>query len=318
MSIDLTKFAVMNPNFSIIEEKENDNISVFTLDPLEKGYGHTIGNSLRRVLLTSIPGSAVSFIKIEGISHQFDTLKGMKEDILHFILNIKKLNLRSIGSEEGTMNLRIKGPKKVYASDIKETGSFEIINKDLYLCELTDDVELDVEFYVETGMGYKIADPKSAETVDMIPVDALFSPIVKVSYKVEPTRVGRRTDYDKVLLRIETNGVISPKQALEQATKILLKQFEQVLNPTVVQEQAQNEDKQSKKMKQLLSLTVEELDFPTRISNALIKAGYNTVEDLVNAKREELYKVRNLGEKSIAIIAKALKDKGLELFKGSN
>ncbi|MFC1711329.1 DNA-directed RNA polymerase subunit alpha [Patescibacteria group bacterium] len=300
---------MIKPSFKtkILEDKSN--YSKFVMEPLEQGYGRTLGNSLRRSLLSNIGGAAITKVKIEGVRHQFSTLKGMKEDIVELILNLKQVVVIYKGEEEVKLSLKVKGPKEVKAGDIKAPAEVKIINKKLKLAHLTDSkTNLNVDIWVACGYGYSPAEERKTNTLGIIPVDASFSPIIKVNYKVEATRVGRRTDFDRLILEMWTNGAIKPKKSLEESAKILTSYFKQIYKP--VYEKAEEEEVKVEE-NESLKLTVEELNLPTRIANALRRGGYPTVESLSKIKKEELNKVKNLGIKSIEIIQKKLLDKGV-------
>ncbi|HSW89769.1 MAG TPA: DNA-directed RNA polymerase subunit alpha [Patescibacteria group bacterium] len=302
------------PTFALTVEDEKENYSKIIFEPLERGYGQTIGNALRRVLLSSLPGSAITQVKIEGVSHQFSTLAGMSEDIVEFVLNTKQIRVFSETNEPTTLTLETKGEGQVTAGDITTPAGVRIVNPDLVLATLAPKAKLSVEFKTEYGMGYQMADERKSDTIGVIPVDALFSPIEKVSFKVESTRVGRRTDFDKLIMEVWTNGTVDGKTAVEEAAKILVAQFTQVFNPVVASDDTVIPVVAGySKQDETLKLTVEELDLPTRIANALRKGGYKTVGDLVSNKKAEIAKVKNLGGKSIELVEEALSKKGLAL-----
>lgn len=307
---DLTKYPSFNPSFQVAEEG-NDSQAQIVIEPLEQGYGHTLGNALRRVLLTSLPGLAITSVRVDGVDHQYTTLDGLQEDILELILNLRQIRVMSNGVESGSLRLNVKGEKEVTAADVEADGGLEVVNKDLHLATLAKGKSLQVEMTVEAGMGYVLASERKSSTIGEIPVDSLFSPVVKASYKVEATRVGRKTDYDKLILDVQTDGTIKPLEAVQQAAQILTRQFSQVVSPTapVVQEEV----KMSPEEAEVLRLTVEELDLPTRIANALRKGGFKTVGDLVGAPKTTIAKVKNLGEKSVDVINEALGKKGVQL-----
>lgn len=301
------------PIFQIKTEKQTKNEGIFVLEPLEQGYGQTIGNTLRRVLLTSLPGAAVTFVKIGGVRHQFTTIPGLKEDVVELILNIKKLRIRYDGDKPIKISLSATGPGEVKAQDIKTPANVEIVNKDLVFGTLADKKsKLQVEMTVEKGFGYSPFEERKSETLGVIPVDAIFSPVLRVNYKVEATRVGRMTNFDKLILEVLTDGTISPLEAVKESTKIIISYFEQIVEP--------KKPKVEKKEKirispEVLKLMVEELSLPTRIVNALEKAGFRTVEDLISSSRNEIAKVKNLGAKSMKIIEAALSEKGVDFSK---
>lgn len=297
------------PIFQIKTERETREEGVFILEPLEQGYGNTLGNPLRRVLLSSLPGAAVTFVKIAGVRHQFATIPGLKEDATELILNIKQLRIKYEGEKPVTIQLDASGPGEVKAGQIKTPTGVEIINKDLVLGNLADKKsKLSVEMTVERGYGYSPFEDRKSDTVGVIPIDAIFSPVIRVNQKIEATRVGRMTNFDKLILEIYTDGTITPSEALKQATKILLAYFEQIINPKKIE--TPKETKVSLP-NEIMKLTIEELTLPTRIINALDKAGYKTVENLISSDSKELAKIKNLGAKSLKIIAAALKEKGV-------
>ncbi len=301
----------MDPIFEIKTDKQEGNKGTFILTPLQGGYGHTLGVALRRVMLTSLPGTAVTSVTINGVKHQFTTLTGMKEDILEFILNLKKVRFSQTGQGVVKATLVASKPGEVKASDIKTSSSLKVVNPDLVLANLAKGAKLDVEMEVSNGVGYSPADERVKESVGVIPVDAIFSPVVRVNYKVEETRVGRVTNYDQLVLEVTTDGTISPLSALTEAAKILVSYFSQIVTP-----QAVVKEEKAVKVEDGLGntgkLSVEEIGLPTRVSNALVNAGYENVSKLVAADRADLAKVRNLGEKSFKIIKVALAEKGVE------
>ncbi len=300
-----------DPMFEIKEEKKEANYGKFAILPLEQGYGLTMGNSLRRVLLTSLPGIAVTSVKIGGVKHQFSTLTGMKEDIVEFVLNIKKVRFSGNADKVVKATLEVTKPGEFKAGDIKVGGGIEVVNKDLVLGTLNKGTKFSADLTIEKGVGYSPAEDRSVDSIGLIPVDASFSPVKRVSYKIEETRVGRLTNYDKLVLEIWTDGTVSPKDALIDSAKTLLSYFSQVVSPKKV-EKAKEEVKNDLGLTGKLS--VEEIGLPTRVANALIKAGFETVDQLAFAKKQDLVKVRNLGEKSLKIIAAALGTKGIEFL----
>lgn len=301
------------PTFAMKVDAQKQGFATLEFEPLERGYGQTLGNALRRVLLSSLPGAAITRVKIDGINHQFTTLEGMSEDIVEFILNVKQIRVASESEEAVTMTLNVKGPKEVTAGMIEAETGLTVVNPDLVLATLSAKSSLNVEFTVEQGMGYSLAEERKGGAIGVIPVDALFSPIEKVSFRVEATRVGRRTDFDKLLLDVWTNGTVSAKEAVETAAKILVAQFTQIFNPVAVVADDTVALPTYSKQDEVMRLTVEELDLPTRIANALRKGGYKTVADLVSAKKADISKVKNLGGKSIEIVEEAVGKKGLSL-----
>lgn len=300
---------MIEPLFQIKKEKETKDFGQFVIEPLESGFGHTLGNALRRVLLSAIPGAAITQIKIAGVKHKFSTLEGLREDIIEFILSFKQVKVGYEGEKPAKLTLDKTGPGEIKAGDIETPAKVEITNKDLVIGSLANKKSrLKVDMLVETGYGYSPAEERMTEKLGEIPIDAIFSPVCQVSYRVEATRVGRRTDLDRLVLEITTDGSLKPSKALEQAAQILVGYFHQIVEP---KKMPKKKKKKSELPDLTLRLTVEELDLPTRIANALRKGGYGTVGNLVEAKENELVKVKNLGEKSIKIIKAALAQKGV-------
>jgi len=303
------------PIFQIKKKKQTADYGQFVIEPLEQGYGDTLGNALRRVLLSSIPGAAVTQVKIAGVKHQFTTLEGLKEDIIELILNLKELQLAYQGKKPIKLTLEVEGARQIKAGEIKTPSEVKIINQDHVLANLAGKKSrLKMDLIVEAGLGYSPAEERKTDKLGVIPLDASFSPIRRVSYKVESTRVGRRTDLDRLILEITTNGAIKPSQALKTAAETLLVYFKQIISPKKAVKVEKK--KESLFLKGLSDLTVEELELPTRIANALRKGGYGTLADLMAASRPDLGKVKNLGEKSIKVVEAALGKKGVNL-KGS-
>jgi DNA-directed RNA polymerase subunit alpha len=289
------------------------------IEPLEKGYGHTLGVGLRRVLLSSIEGAAVNKVYIDSVQHQFSTLEGMSQDVTEFVLNLKQLNFRIDGDEEEVVvKVDLQGPATVTGKDVILPSNVYLANPDQELAVLADKKsQLRAEITIGKGMGYDPAADRPSTTLGEIPVDAAYSPVRKVAYKIEATRVGRRTDYDKLIMDVSTNGTIDPQEALEQASRILVGYYQQVFDPIVVDlpKEVTLEDRIEDES---LRLTVEELDLPTRIANALRKGGYETVRDLTKAPKDEVAKVKNLGGKSVDSVAVALEQKGLSFADSQN
>lgn len=306
---------MLQPTFTITAQDERADYARLILEPLETGYGQTLGVGLRRVLLSSIEGAAVTNVRIKGIQHQFTTLAGMKEDIVEFILNLKQLNFHLEDEEEVVVSLSANGPGVVTAKEIILPPTVTLANPELLLADLADGKSgLEAQITISKGRGYSPALDRPTTALGEIPVDASFSPVVRVAYKVEATRVGRRTDYDRLIMDVWTDGTIAPAEALEKAATIMVSHFKQVIEPVTV-ELPQEVTLEDRMENEVLRLTVEELDLPTRIANALRKGGYKTVRDLTEASRDEIAKVKNLGEKSVGTVADALGQKGL-VFKG--
>lgn len=299
---------MLTPTFKVTAEKESADSATFIIEPLEQGYGHTLGNALRRALLDSLSGAAITEVKIKGIRHQFSTLKGMSEDIVEFILNLKRLRLKYEGDEPQTLKLTAQGPGEIKVSQIKTPPTVTIFNKQHVLGTLADKkASIEAELKVERGIGYSAAEERKTSQIGVIPVDATFTPVLRVSYSVEATRVGGRTDLDRLILEVTTDGTLKPRQALEQTAKLLGSYFKQIHEPKVIKEK--KKEIEDVTTQEVYKLTVEELDLPTRIANALRKGGYKNVFDLSRASKDEIAKVKNLGDKSVQLIEKALKKK---------
>ena len=303
------------PIFEILEEKKSltvqagKNYSNIVITPLEQGYGFTLGNALRRVLLTSLFGAAITSVKISGVNHQFTSLSGMKEDVVEFCLNLKKVRIAYQGDKPVNANLKVTTAGEVKAGDIKFPTGVKISNPELVLAVLNKGAKLDADIIIESGSGYNPADTRVSTEMGMIPLDASFSPIVRVNYKVEETRVGRLTNYDKLTLEVWTDGTIGAKEAVQKAASVLVDYFNQIVTPKKTE--VKKEELVVNDLGLVGRLSVEEIGLPTRVANALAKAGFETVDALVRADKNELVKVRNLGEKSLKIISAALGEKGV-------
>jgi DNA-directed RNA polymerase subunit alpha len=305
---------MINASFKIEALEEEKDYGKFVFEPLQQGFGHTVGNALRRTLLSSLRGAAVEKIRIDGVKHPFSTIEGVTEDMVQILLNIKQLNVQydpeDEDEEKPVMEFSVKGPGKFTAKDIEAPSGVKVINKDLEIATLADKkTELKGEMTVGTGTGYSAAEERETESIGEISVDATYAPVVRVNYKVEATRVGRRTDLDKLIMEVWTNGSIKPKAAIEQAAQILEGFFKQVYEP--VFEEKEEEKEERPENYETLALTVEELNLPTRIVNALRRGGYKTVKDLVAAEEEEVKKVKNIGKKSLSVVKERLEEKGV-------
>jgi DNA-directed RNA polymerase subunit alpha len=303
-----------NPVFKVKEAKIAENHSEFTIEPLEPGYGHTLGNALRRTLLTSIPGAAITSVKITGVKHKFSTIAGVKENVVDLLLNIKGLNFRLLdGAEKGKASLSVKGSKEITGADFDLPENIEITNKDHYVASINDKkAKLEMELAVEQGLGYSSAEERRSTTLGLIPTDAVFTPVKRVSYEVSATRVGRRMDLDKLILSVWTNGIVSPKDALVEASKILTSYFLQVYEPKSVVSPDSSDAKPSV-ADSISKLTIDELDLPTRIYNGLRNGGIETLGQLLATTKKDLISMRNMGTKSIMVVEEKLKEKGVSL-----
>lgn len=297
--------------YKVKTELEKENFAKIALEPLEAGFGHTLGNSLRRVLLTSLKGSAITSVKIDGVSHQFSTIEGVLEDVIEIILNLKKVRLQIPGEKGIKLTIKASGKKVIKASDFEIEGDGEVVNGDQLIATLTDSKsKLNMEVTAELGQGYSVADERKTNEIGVIAIDALFSPVSSVNYSVDPTRVGRSTDFDKLTLDITTNGALTPLEALNEAAKLLSETFRKIYEPDVEEELESSGPTISE---ETLKLTIEELDLPVRITNALKAIEINTIEDLINIPRQQLLKAKNLGTKSLSLISEKLSERGLTL-----
>ncbi len=296
----------------VLTEQEKDNYGKFTIEPLDQGYGHTIGNSLRRVLLTSLTGAAITQVKISGVRHQFSTLSGMTEDVVEFILNLKNVRLELTSDKPVKITLDVKGPKEVKAKDLVVSGG-EVVNGDLVLAHLSDSkAKLTATLSAENGKGYSLAEERKTGEIGQIPIDANFSPVTLVDYKVEATRVGRLTNYDKLTIEITTDGTIKPSDALKEAAKILVDLFGTINEP---QPKSKKEKVVAEPTVQLtddvLKTSLEEFDLPVRLTNSLKSGKIETIGDFLDVDKKELVKMKNLGPKSISLVEEKLKERGI-------
>ncbi|MDD3531837.1 MAG: DNA-directed RNA polymerase subunit alpha [Candidatus Shapirobacteria bacterium] len=298
--------------FTIEEKKVDGAYSQFEISPLEAGFGHTLGTSLRRVLLTALPGAAVTDVVFNGANHQFTTLPGVKEDLVEVVLNLKKVRF-SVKSGESFESVKVVlekiGPGEVRAGDLEVPAQIEVANKDLVIASLSDKKSrLKAQITVSFGVGYSPSEERPSDVLGVIVTDALFSPIKKVNIAVDDVRVGRETNYDKLILDVWTDGTIPAKMALSQSAKILASYFKQVYQPNNhPEEEGEKKTKEPAAMKE----SVAETKLPTRTVNALEKAGYKTIADLAKAGPKELAQVKNLGKKSVELVEKVLNKKGV-------
>lgn len=298
--------------FKVKTEVEKENYAKFVIEPLEVGFGHTLGNSLRRVLLTSLEGAAITSVKIDGVSHQFSTIKGISEDAIEIILNLKKVRVKIFGDKPIRLILKAGGKKQVLAKDLDIEGDGEIANPDQPIATLNNaKAALKIEMSAEKGKGYISADDRKTDELGVIPVDSIFSPVLDVNYSVDPTRVGRRTNLDSLIVEIKTDGTITPKEALEQASSILSNTFKQIFEPSPDEEIEPIETERISE--DVLNASVEELDLPVRITNALKAVEIEIISQLIEVPRIQLLKAKNLGAKSLSLISEKLSERGLTL-----
>lgn len=288
----------------------------FVVEPLERGYGITLGNSLRRVLLSSLPGTAVTSVRIEGVLHEFSTLPGVVEDTVDIVLNLKKLLVKLYSDEPVVIRIEAKGPGPVYARDIIADASVEILNPDLYIATLEKDSSLNMEITVSKGRGYVPAERNKMpdHPIGIIPVDSIFTPVTKVNFQVDHTRVGQVTDYDKLTLDIWTDKTIAPDEALSLASKILIEHLKLFNDLTDAGSSMEiMVEKEEEAIDRLMEMTIEELDLSVRSYNCLKRAGINTIGELTRKTEEDMMKVRNLGKKSLQEVKDKLGALGLSL-----
>ncbi|KOA19872.1 DNA-directed RNA polymerase subunit alpha [Clostridium homopropionicum DSM 5847] len=309
---------IEKPKIECVEVAEDGTYGKFVIDPLERGYGTTLGNSLRRILLSSLPGAAASSIKIDGVLHEFSTVTGVKEDVTELILNIKGLALKMNGEGSKTIYLDVKGPGEVTAGDIVCDSDVEVVNKDLHIATLDEDGRLYMEININKGRGYVTQNKNKIEDLPIgtIPVDSIYTPVKRVNFSLENTRVGQITDYDKLTIEIWTNGTIKPEEAISLSAKILIEHFKLFMTLT---DHADNVEimveKEEDKKEKVLEMTIEELDLSVRSYNCLKRAGINTVQELTERTMDDMMKVRNLGKKSLEEVQEKLDALGLGLKK---
>ncbi|GEL13259.1 DNA-directed RNA polymerase subunit alpha [Lapidilactobacillus concavus DSM 17758] len=302
------------PNITKVDESTN--YGKFVIEPLERGYGTTLGNSLRRILLSSLPGSAVSSIQIDGVLHEFSTIDGVMEDVTQIILNIKKIAFKNHSEEQKVVEIDVDGPATVTAADIKGDDDVEVLNPEQYICSIAEGGHVHMQMTLSNGRGYVPADQnKSGDMpIGVIAIDSIFTPINRVNYQVESTRVGKRNDFDKLTLDVWTDGSISPREAISLAAKILSDHLSIFVN---LSDGAKNTDvmveKEETQKEKKLEMTIEGLDLSVRSYNCLKRAGVNTVQELTNKSEADMMKVRNLGRKSLEEVKAKLHDLNLSL-----
>ena len=302
------------PNIECIETDDKRNYAKFICEPLERGYGMTIGNSLRRILLSSLPGAAITSVKINGVVHEFSTVKGVVEDVPELIVNLKNVRLKVFDNEEKIIRIDFKGAGEITAGDITTDGTVEILNPELHIATTSESCDLHMEMTVNRARGYNVAEKNKKENspIDVLPIDSIFTPVKKVNYTVENTRVGQMVDYDKLTIEVWTDGSLKPFEALSLAAKVMVGHLELFidLSETARNTQVMVEKEESKKEK-VLEMPIEELELSVRSYNCLKRAGIATVEDLANKSQEDMMKVRNLGKKSLDEVTNKLIALGL-------
>ena len=306
------------PNIKCLEIDNETNYAKFVCEPLERGYGVTIGNSLRRILLSSLPGAAITSVKIEGVVHEFSTIPNVVEDVPELIVNLKRVRLKLHENEEKTIRIDVKGEGEVKASDIITDSTVEVLNPDLHIATLSEGAHLQIEMTVEMGRGYNSAEKnkKDNQPLGVLPIDSIYTPVNKVNYAVENTRVGQNIDYDKLTIELWTDGSLAPYEALSLAAKVMTSHLELFidLSETAKNTQVMIEKEENKKEK-VLEMSIEDLELSVRSFNCLKRAGISTVEDITNMTESEMMKVRNLGKKSLDEVTFKIRSLGLEFAK---
>jgi len=307
---------IEKPKIECVKLSENGRYGCYVVEPLERGFGTTLGNSLRRILLSMLPGVAVSSVKIDGVLHEFTTIPGVKEDVTEIVLNLKGLAARMFAEGPKTVTISATGPCVLTAGDIIADSEVEILDPDMYIATLNEDAHLYMEITLTKGRGYVSADAnrQMGTPIGVIPIDSIFTPVHKVNFRVEDTRVGQRTDYDKLTMEVWTNGTIQPDEALSLAAKILTEHLTLFVGLTETEGQVEMlVEKDDGQKEHVLEMTIEDLDLTVRSYNCLKRAGINTVEELIQRTEEDMMKVRNLGRKSLEEVIQKLEGLGLGL-----
>ncbi|HHX51635.1 MAG TPA: DNA-directed RNA polymerase subunit alpha [Clostridia bacterium] len=309
---------IEKPKIECVERSEDNRYGRFIVEPLERGNGTTLGNSLRRILLSSLPGAAVTSVKIDGVLHEFSTIPGVVEDTTDIILNLKSLAVKLYIDELKVVRIDAEGEGVVTAGDIICDADIEILNPDLKIATLDRDGSLSMELFIEKGRGYRSAEKnkRNGHVIGVIPVDSLFSPVLRVNYAIDDTRVGQITDYDRLTLEVWTDGSIAPDEAISSSAKILSDHLKLFMGLTEkISDEVTMVEKEEEKKDKILEMTIEELDLSVRSYNCLKRAGINTVEELIQRTEEDMMKVRNLGKKSLEEVTSKLAEMDLSLRK---
>lgn len=311
---------IEKPKIEIAEISEDNRYGKFICEPLERGYGTTFGNSLRRMLLSSLEGAAITSIRIDGVLHEFSTIPGVRDDVTNIVLNLKELCLKMAGNEPRIIRIDVEGEKEVTAADIICDADIEILNPDLHIATVNEDGKLKIEMTVERGRGYVPADKnkKPDDTIGVIPIDSIFSPVKRVNYTVQDTRVGNVTDYDRLILEVWTDGSLRPEEAVSKAAGILVMHLKLFQNMDGLPEEEEEEEatfpeEEEDDSSKVLDMTIEDLDLSVRSFNCLKRANINTVADLAEKTEDDMMEVRNLGRKSLEEVKKKLEELGLTL-----
>jgi len=305
------------PNIECLAIDDTENYAKFVCEPLERGYGMTIGNSLRRILLSSLPGAAITTVKIDGVAHEFSTIPNVVEDVPEIIVNLKSVRLKMFDNQEKTISIDFKGEGEVKAGDIITDSSIEILNPDLHIATVAEGGHLHMEMTVDKGRGYNVAEKNKdlSKAIDVLPIDSIFTPVKKVNYSVQNTRVGQMVDFDKLTIEVWTDGSLKAHEALSLAAKVMTGHLELFidLSETAKNTKVMIEKEESKKEK-VLEMLIEELELSVRSYNCLKRAGITTVEDLANKTESDMMKVRNLGKKSLDEVTNKLHALGLDFI----
>jgi len=306
------------PNIECLAIDDTENYAKFVCEPLERGYGMTIGNSLRRILLSSLPGAAITTVKIDGVAHEFSTIPNVVEDVPEIIVNLKSVRLKMFDNQEKTISIDFEGEGEVKAGDIITDSSIEILNPDLHIATVAEGGHLHMEMTVDKGRGYNVAEKNKglSKAIDVLPIDSIFTPVKKVNYSVQNTRVGQMVDFDKLTIEVWTDGSLKAHEALSLAAKVMTGHLELFidLSETAKNTKVMIEKEESKKEK-VLEMLIEELELSVRSYNCLKRAGITTVEDLANKSEADMMKVRNLGKKSLDEVTNKLHALGLDFVK---
>lgn len=313
----MSNYSIQMPD-SLDVVKDEQSFGTFVLQPMERGFGVTIGNSFRRVLLSSLPGTAITAIKINGVDHEYSSIKGVKEDVYEIILNFKQVRFKQVEQSSGVIHLSKSGAGVLTAGDIDAaTGEYDVLNPDLVIANLADDADLEIELRIGRGRGYVPAEEMNVEEEDinLIPIDAIFTPITSVRFNVENVRVGQRTDYEKLVMDVETDGSVNAKEALTLAGKILKDHIEKFITEKIEEPFAQEEeevDAEKQRVANLLRTSIEDLNLSVRAYNCLKSANINTIGELVARDEHDLLKFRNFGKKSLTELIDVIEEKNLQ------
>lgn len=313
----MSNYSIQMPD-SLDVVKDDDNFGIFVLQPLERGFGVTIGNSFRRVLLSSLPGIAITAVKINGVDHEYSSIQGVKEDVYEIILNLKQVRFKQVEQSSGVIFLSKNSGSTLTAKDINDaTGDYEVLNPELVIANLADDANLEIELRIGRGRGYMPSEEMSfdEDDINLIPIDAIFTPIKSVKYNVENVRIGQRTDYEKLIMDVETDGSVNAKEALTIAGKILKEHIEKFITEKIDESFTQEEeevDAEKQKIANLLRTSIEDLNLSVRAYNCLKSANINSIGELVAKDEQDLLKFRNFGKKSLTELLEVIEEKNLQ------